>query len=138
MATQPINPITDLVLAEVDSEGYIPHAWLSGPGIDETNGVLKTAQRNTARTLLDGADGATLTGVGVLSKLVITNGSGSAITVQVYDNTSATGTKLTPTLCIPTLTTLQMELDVPYALGVYIDFSTPTTCTAIGYSKAVV
>jgi len=137
MATLNINPCVDLVKAEVNSGSHIQHVYNVGPGVDVTNGVTQVAEKVSAGTLLDGADGATLTGVGVLKRLILTNGSGSAITVQVYDNTSATGTKLTPTLCIPTLTTLVLELNVPYALGVYLDFSTPTTCTAIGYSQAV-
>lgn len=137
MATNNINPCIDLVKAEVVSGSNIQHVWNTGPSVDDTNGVTKVAELTTPGSLLDGADGNTLTGVGVLKKIIITNGSGSAITVQVYDNTSATGTKLTPTLCIPTVSTLQVELNAPYALGVYVDFSTPTTCTAIGYSQAV-
>lgn len=137
MATLNINPCVDLVKAEVDSGSHIQHVYNVGPGVDVTNGVTKTAEIVTAGTLLDGADGATLTGVGVLKRLIITNGSGSAITAQVYDNTAASGTKLTPTLCIPTVTTLVIELNAPYALGVYVDFSAATTCTAIGYSQAV-
>jgi len=136
MATQPINPITDLVLAEVDSEGYIPHAWLAGPGVDETNGVLKTGEALTAGTLVSGADGATITGLGILGRLTIYNGSGSAITVEVYDNTSATGTKLTTTIPIAAGARFSEVMNVRFSLGVYLDFSTATSCQGMGYWRA--
>lgn len=111
----------------------MPSNW-----IDTTNGIAKTGEVWTAGVLTGAADGATLTGVGVLRKLVISNGSGSAITVTVYDNTAASGTKLFPVLNIPTVTTMQIDCAIPYSLGVYIDYSTATSCDGIGYSQAVV
>ncbi len=111
---------------------------MSSKWIDGTNGVAKTGEVWTAGTLTGAADGATLTGVGVLRKLIISNGSGAAITVNVYDNTAASGTKLTPLLHVPTLSQLVLDLAVPYSLGVYVDFSTATSCDALGYSQAVV
>lgn len=137
MATNNINPCVDLVKAEVVSGSNIQHVWNTGPSVDDTNGVTKTAEIANQGTLVSGADGATLTGVGVLKRLMLYNGSGSAVTVEVYDNTSATGTKLTTTIPLPTLGHANLELNVPYALGVYIDFSTATSCQALGYSQAV-
>lgn len=104
---------------------------------DNTNNVMRVGEIVAAGTNTGAADGATLTGTGVLKRLILTNGSGSAITVEVYDNTSATGTKLTPTLCIPALTTMVLELNVPYSLGVFIDWSTATSCSGMGYSQAI-
>lgn len=110
----------------------------SSSWVDSVNGVAKVGERWTAGTLTGAADGATLTGVGVLRKLVISNGSGAAITVNVYDNTSASGTKLLPTLHVPTLTDKSWDLAIPYSLGVYIDYSSATSCDGIGYSQAVI
>lgn len=106
-------------------------------GTDATNDMQKTTRISTAGALTGAANGATVTGVGKLRKLIISNGSGSAITVNIYDNTSATGTKLMPQLNIPTLTTLQIDnLDVPFSLGVFIAYSTATSCDGIGYYEA--
>ncbi len=109
-----------------------PTAWA-----DTTNGLAKIGESWTAGTLTGAADGATITGVGVLRQLIITNGSGSAITVNVYDNTAASGTKLTPALAIPANTTLVLAMAAPFALGVYLDYSTATSCDGIGYYQAV-
>lgn len=118
-----------------DSSGRL---YVRFPGVDVTNGLVKTAEINTAGTLISGADGTTITGVGVLTKLVITNGSASATTANVYDNTTNSGTKLTPLLALPANTTLVIPLDVPFSIGVYVDFTTATTCEVIGYYKVVV
>jgi len=137
MATKNINPVVDLVKAEDQSNSHIQHVWNVGPGVDATNEVTKVAEMVTAGTLLSGADGATLTGVGVLKRLMLYNGSGGATTAEVYDNTSAAGTKLTTTIPLPVSGLVVLELNVPYALGVYIDFATATSCQALGYSQAV-
>lgn len=105
--------------------------------IDSVNNVMKVAEKWTAGTLTGAADGATITGTGVLRKLVISNGSGSAITVTVYDNTAASGTKLLPVLNIPALTTFPLDLAIPFTTGVYIDYSTATSCDGIGFYQAV-
>jgi len=106
-------------------------------GTDAVNDLQKTTRTATAGALTGAANGATVTGVGKLKKLIISNGSGSAITVNVYDNTSAAGTKLMPQLNIPALTTLQIDnLDVPFSLGVFIAYSTATSCDGIGYYEA--
>lgn len=138
MATNNINPCIDLVKAEVVSGSNIQHVWNTGPSVDDTNGVTKVAEIVTDGTLVSGANGATLTGVGVCKRLMLYNGSGSAVTVEVYDNTSATGTKLTTTIPIPTLGFHNLELNKPYALGVFIAWSTATSCQALGSSQAVV
>jgi hypothetical protein len=106
-------------------------------GTDAVNDLLKTGEKHTAGALTGAADGATITGVGVLRKLIISNGSGAAITVNVYDNTAASGTKLMPTLHVPTLTDKSWDVAIPFSIGVFIDFSTPTSCDAIGYYQAV-
>jgi hypothetical protein len=137
MATKNINPTVDLVKAEDQSNSHIQHVWNVGPGVDATNEVTKTAEIVTDGTPISGANGATLTGVGVLKRLMLYNGSGSAVTVEVYDNTSAAGTKLTTTIPIPTLGFHNLELNKPYALGVYIAWSTATSCQALGSSQAV-
>lgn len=137
MATNNINPCVDLVKAEVVSGSNIQHVWNVGPGADTTNGVNKTAEIVSVGTLLSGASGNTLTGVGVCKWLHLYNGSGSAVTVNVYDNTAGSGTNLMPTISIPTLGNVKIELNVPYALGVYVAWSTATSCQALGYSQAV-
>lgn len=124
----------DYAPGQLDSSGNIR---TTNAAVDTTNGVMKTAERVTAGTLISGADGGTLAGVGVLKRLMLYNGSGSATTAEVYDNTAASGTKLTTTIPLPTLGLVVLELNVPYALGVYIDFATATSCQALGYSQAV-
>ena len=105
-------------------------------GTDAVNDLLKTTETWTAGAFTGAADGATITGVGKLRKLIISNGSGSAITVTVYDNTAASGTKLFPVLNIPALTTFQIDCAIPFSLGVYLDYSTATSCDGIGYYEA--
>jgi hypothetical protein len=102
-------------------------------GTDAVNDRTRVSEVWTAGTLTGPADGATITGVGVLRQLILTNGSGAAITVNVYDNTTASGTKLTPALAIPANSTLIWNTAAPFSLGVYIDYSTPTSCDGIGY-----
>jgi len=136
MATNNINPCVDLVKAEVDSGSHIQHVYNVGPGVDVTNGVMNTGEAFTAGTLVSGADGATITGLGILGRLTIYNGSASAITVEVYDNTSATGTKLTTTIPVAAGARYSEVLGVRFSLGVYLDFSTATSCQGMGYWRA--
>ena len=106
-------------------------------GTDAVNDLQKTTRTATAGALTGAANGATITGVGKLKKLIISNGSGSAITVNVYDNTAAAGTKLMPAIAIPANTTREIDnLDIPFSLGVYIAYSTATSCDGIGYYEA--
>ena len=109
-----------------------PTGW-----IDPTNNVAKVARLLTAGTVL-GSDGNTLTGVGLLARLVISNAHATnATTVAVYDNTAAYGTKLCADLVIPANSTLSIDIEAPYAAGVYLDFAAGTP-SGIGYSQAVV
>lgn len=72
-----------------------PTGWIDG-----TNKVAKVARKLAAGTVLS-ADGNTLTGVGLLARLVVSNAHATnATTVAVYDNTSATGTKLCADLVV--------------------------------------
>lgn len=112
---------------------------LSGdsPGADSVNDVLKIGEKWTRGTLLSGADGATITGVGVLRKLFLYNGTGSATVAQVYDGTSATGNKLTTSIAMPANSLVQVEFAAPFSIGVYVDFLLATSCEALGYYQAV-
>lgn len=114
------------------------HALAVAPvGTDVTNEVLKVAEKWVQGSLTGAADGATITGTGVLRKLILTNGSGSAITVAVRDNTSGSGNKLMPDIAIPANTTREIDVAIPFTIGVHIDWSNATSCDGCGYYQAV-
>lgn len=131
--TAPADALGTLVLSK-NASGYLeafPTGW-----IDATNHVAKIARVFAPGTVLT-ADGNTLTGVGLLGRLVVSNAHETDPTVvAVYDNTSATGTKICADLVIPAESTLVVDVDVPYGLGVYLDF-TGGTPSAIGYGQLV-
>lgn len=106
-------------------------------GCDTTNGVQKIAEKWIPGTITGAADGATITGLGVLRKLILSNNNVAATTATIYDNTVGSGTKLLPTIALPANTTVQIDVAVPFTIGVFIDWATPTGCDGQGFYQAV-
>lgn len=129
----PSDALGGAVLSKNSSGNFevFPTGWIDG-----TNNVAKVARLLAAGTVLT-ADGNTLTGVGLLARIVVSNSHATdKTTVAVYDNTSATGTKLCADLVVSAGATLAVDIESPYALGVYLDF-TGGTPSAIGYGQLV-
>jgi hypothetical protein len=77
---------------------------------------------NFTATLTD--DAAAVTGAGYLYGIVFVTDGSNALSADVYNALSATGTKLVPTLemaASPRIQTLNFDPPVPYSLGVYVD-----------------
>ena len=73
-------------------------------------------------TLTD--DAAAVSNPGYLYGIVFVTDGSNALSVDIYDSGSATGTKLVPTLQLaasPRIQTLNFDPPVPYNTGVYVD-----------------
>jgi len=118
-----------------DSAGRV---WARLPGSDVTNNLLKTAEINTAGSLV-AADGASIAGVGVLAKLIVSNNHATEVLdLSVYDNSSAAGTKLLPDMVIPAQTQREFSPNVPFSIGVWLEKGATGTMSAIAYYKVAV
>lgn len=111
---------------------------MGGAGSDAVNNVVEVVQRAEQGALVSGADGALWEGVGDLVAVHVYNGSGSAITYQLYDDSSAVaGNKIGTTRSVATLATDTVLFHgKTLAIGVFIDFSTPTSCEARAFVRA--
>jgi hypothetical protein len=72
------------------------------------------------------ADAAAVTGAGYIYGIVIVTDGSNAPTFAVYDNTSATGTKIVPDLVLeatPRVQTLSLDPAVAFSNGVYVDLT---------------
>ncbi len=121
-ATQGLSGVEGMV-GELDSSGNITTAPV---GSDSVIGVQKVEQRFTG-------SGAVLTdttvksGAGFLHSLTIApnDAAPTAGTIDVYDNTAGSGTKLfTWTFTTAVFTPFTVTLDVSFGTGLYIDFTT--------------
>lgn len=106
---------------------------------DNTNNVMRSGEIWSAGTVLN-ADGNSLTGVGVCAAISVSNNHASNdITVSVFDNTSATGSKLCEDFTLaPKASTGAKIIRAPYALGVYFDFGGTGTPSGIAYGQAII
>lgn len=98
----------------------------TNPSMDATVGVGKVEQRFASSGALT-SDTAVKSGVGFLHTITISQNDAAptAGTIDVYDGTSATGTKLfTWTLTTAVFTPFTVTLDVAFAIGCYVDFTT--------------
>lgn len=94
--------------------------------MDATVGVEKVEQRFATSGALT-SDTTVKSGVGFLHTITISQNDAAptAGTIDVYDGTSATGTKLfTWTLTTAVFTPFTVTLDVAFAIGCYVDFTT--------------
>lgn len=99
----------------------LPTGW-----IDSTNNKAVVEQRYSGSGALT-SDTAVKSGAGFLHTITISmnDAAPTAGTIDVYDNTSASGTKLfTWTLTTAVFTPFTVTLDVSVANGIYVDFTT--------------
>lgn len=92
-----------------------------------------TARLSTGLT----ADGALLTGPGVLHGLVVLTDGSNAVTVNLYDNTTnAAGTRVLPTGMVfaanPQLQAFGFSPPLDITTGVYLDLTCAGTVTIYG------
>lgn len=72
------------------------------------------------------ADSAAVTGAGWLYGVVIVTDGTNAPTIAIYDNTSATGTKLVPDMVLaatPRVQTLSLDPALAFSTGAYVDIT---------------
>ena len=83
------------------------------------------------------ADGAAITGKGSFFGLWIVTDGTNNVTFDIYDNTSAAGTKIIPTTIIDvangTAQTISFGPGVRYENGIYINLTTAGTVTFKAY-----
>lgn len=96
-------------------------------GGDTTNDVLKVAELCTLSTILT-ADGQIYTGVGTIVKFFVGNTHATeTATIQLYDNTAASGDKLAGLINVPPVNGFrEVTLNVPFANGIYADVTSGT------------
>lgn len=95
-------------------------------GEDLTNDVLKTEQRFSGSGVLL-TDTLVKSGAGFIHTVTISQNDAAptAGTIDIYDNTSAAGTKLfTWTLTTAVFTPFTVILDMSFSNGLYVDFTT--------------
>jgi hypothetical protein len=95
-------------------------------GEDLTNDVMKTEQRFTGSGVLT-SDTAVKTGAGFVHSVTISQNDAAptAGTIDIYDNTAGSGTKLfTWTLTTAVFTPFTIILDQSFSNGLYVDFTT--------------
>ena len=82
------------------------------------------------------ADALIATGQGVFYGIIVSTDSTNAVTLDIYDNTSASGTKLIPTSTITTasddrIQSITFENGVEFYKGIYVDI---TCAGTVGYN----
>lgn len=88
------------------------------------------------------SDGICAVGSGYLRGILVHTDGTYAVTLNVYDNTAASGTKLFSTWTIPTSATNRTsaidfaERECPFTTGVYVDVTTSGTVTYDCYYTA--
>jgi len=87
------------------------------------------------------ADAAIDTGAGYFYGMILATDGTNAVTVDIYDNTSASGTVLVPTFVITTSATdrvrsLSFDPPVAYNNGVYVDITCAGTMSFVGYYRS--
>jgi hypothetical protein len=82
------------------------------------------------------------TGSGLLWGVIISkDGSSPITTFDIYDNTTATGTKMIPTMYFPTSGTdrassIGFGLAIPFSTGLYVDLTCAGTVSYVVYYYA--
>lgn len=84
------------------------------------------------------ASAAIVTGAGSLCGVMIATDGTNAVTLNIYDNTAASGTKLIPTRVIPTSATsrgwsLSFIPAIPFKTGLYISVATDGSVSYVPY-----
>lgn len=84
------------------------------------------------------ASAAIITGAGSLCGVMIATDGTNAVTLNIYDNTAASGTKLIPTRVIPTSATsrgwsLSFIPAIPFKTGLYISVATDGSVSYVPY-----
>ncbi len=123
----------ELLQKDVGSSQHVPGMMVvgsdgseGGPGADTVADVQKVEHR-FVHSGLKVADALIKTGPGFLHALQFSQNDAAptAGTIDVYDNTSASGTKLFSwTMTTAVFTPFSVILDVPFAIGLYFDFTT--------------
>lgn len=97
--------------------------------------LLIFATPSWANSIGNTADGICAVGQGYFTGLLVHTDGTNAVTVSVYDNTAASGTKLMSTWTVPSSTSNRtaaigfMEKECPYSTGIYVDITTSGTVT---------
>ncbi len=127
----------DYTLLLSDSAGRL---WVRPVGSDATNNLMKIGELCAAGNAPINASGQLIAaGVGKISRAIFNNDHATnKATFQLYDNTSAAGTKLGPLITVPALSSYVLELHIPYAIGVYCAIGGTGTPEAFGISQAVI
>jgi hypothetical protein len=106
-------------------------------GTDIINRVQKVGEVNFASDLRT-ADGILISGPGVLSRLIVANNHATdPLTVSIFDNTVTGGRNLTPDFTVGPRQVVSLSPDTPFALGIFVDFGTTGTPSAMAYAKQV-
>lgn len=105
-------------------------------GTDATIDIQKVEQRFSSSGVIT-SDTAVKSGLGFVHAITISpnDAAPTAGTIDVYDNTAASGTKLfTWTLTTAVFTPFTVILDVSFATGLYVDFTTTAdVAVAVSY-----
>lgn len=117
----------DVADLQVDANGYLKVREQYAPSFeDNTNNVAKVEQRFTSSGAVT-SDTTVKTGAGFCHTVTIaqSDAAPTAGTIDIYDNTAASGTKifswnLTTTVFMP----FTVTLNVSVATGIYVDFTT--------------
>lgn len=116
----------DAAVLQTDASGFLKATLATEiAGEDITNDVLKVEQRFSYSLVT--ADTAVKSGAGFLRALTFSQNDAAptAGTIDVYDNTAASGTKIFSwTLTTAVFNPVTVQLDCSFATGLYIDFTT--------------
>lgn len=117
----------DVGSLHIDVNGNLKVVEQYAPGYeDNTNNKAIVEHRYTSSGVLT-ADTLVKTGAGLVHTITIAQNDAAptAGTIDVYDNTSATGTKIfTWTLTTAVFTPFSVVPDVSVSTGIYVDFTT--------------
>ena len=84
------------------------------------------------------ADALIFTGPAVLRGFIVTTDGAADVTIDVYDKTTATGTKLIPTFTVKGANNYGgvMNAEIQAATGIYLDITTSGTAGVVVYYSA--
>lgn len=117
----------DVAVLQQDVNGYLKTVEQYAPvAEDNTNGKIVVEQRYTSSGVMTG-DTTVKTGAGFVHTVTIADNDAAptAGTIDIYDNTSASGTKIfTWTITTTAFVPFSVHLDVSVSNGIFVDFTT--------------
>jgi hypothetical protein len=86
-------------------------------------------------------DALIVTGPGMFHGIIVSTDSANAVTLDIYDGTTATGTRLVPTITVTTSSTDRVQAIKPpggpalFYTGLYVDITCAGTAKYVVYFK---